>query len=104
MITNNSFNQKQVNVAVQVLPSSKTKDSYALVDAAIQYIKDSGVNYKVTPFETVMEGTYQRLMEIVEGVQQICYNAGADSLMCYVKIQSHRVKDVTMDDKLAKYE
>ena len=50
---------KQVNIAVQILPFSKTLDSYSVVDKAIEVIANSGIKYRVTPFETVMEGNYE---------------------------------------------
>jgi len=95
---------KKVNVAVQVLPTSKSTDAYAVVDEAIAIIHNSGVTYRVTPFETVMEGDYDRLMEIVKQVQVACYRAGADNIMCYVKIQSNKNTDVTILDKMGKYD
>ena len=95
---------KQVNVAVQVLPSSRSADPYSIVDEAIAIIHNSGIPYRITPFETVMEGEYDRLMEIVKQVQLACYKAGADSIMCYVKIQSNMSADVTISDKMGKYD
>jgi len=97
------LNKNKVNIAVQVLPSAKDKDSYDIVDSAIEIIQKSGVEYVVTPFETVMEGSYDKLMEVVKDVQNICYAAGAEKVMCYVKIQSVITKDVTIDDKIGKY-
>ena len=92
-----------VNIALQILPSSKTIHPYSLVDKAIEVIAASGLRYKVTPFETVIEGSYDQIMDIVKQAQQACYAAGADSLMTYIKIQSSGV-DVSIDDKMHKYE
>jgi uncharacterized protein YqgV (UPF0045/DUF77 family) len=97
------MDEKMVNVAVQVLPVSPNKKSYDIVDAAIGVINKSGVKYMVTPFETVLEGRYADLMLVVNQVQAVCYEAGADSVMCYVKIQSRREGAVTIMDKMAKY-
>jgi uncharacterized protein (TIGR00106 family) len=94
---------KIVNVALQVLPSSTLIHPYFLVDKAIEVIAASGLRYKVTPFETVMEGTYDDIMKVVKQAQEACYNAGAESLMTYIKIQSSR-KDVSIEDKMEKYE
>ena len=94
---------KTVNIALQILPSSKSIHPYALVDKAIEVIATSGLRYKVTPFETVMEGTYDEIMKVVQLAQDACYEAGADSLMTYIKIQSSR-EDVSIDDKMEKYE
>lgn len=94
---------KVVNVALQVLPVSDSVHPYAIVDSAIAVIASSGLKYRVTPFETVMEGTYEQIMEVVEKAQNACYDAGAQSVMAYVKIQSS-VNDVCIEDKTAKYE
>lgn len=94
---------KTVNIALQILPTSKTIHPYTLVDRAIEVIKASGLRYKVTPFETVMEGSYDDIMNVVKQAQEACYKAGAESLMTYIKIQSS-TKDVSIDDKMEKYE
>ena len=95
--------QNKVNIALQILPSSKTIHPYQIVDKAIEVIAASGLRYKVTPFETVMEGSYDEIMNVVKLAQEACYKAGADSLMTYVKIQTS-TKDVSIDDKMEKYE
>ena len=94
---------KTVNIALQILPSSSTIHPYTLVDKAIEVIAASELRYKVTPFETVMEGSYENIMKVVKQAQEACYEAGAESLMTYIKIQSSR-KDVSIDDKMGKYE
>lgn len=94
---------KIVNIALQVLPTSTTVHPYLLVDKAIEVIEKSGLRYKVTPFETVMEGSYDEIMEVVKLAQETCYEAGAETMMTYIKIQSSR-KDVSIDDKMEKYE
>jgi len=94
---------KTVNIALQILPSSKTIHPYRLVDKAIEVIAASGLRYKVTPFETVMEGTYDEIMAVVKKAQEACYEAGADSLMTYVKIQTS-TGNVAIEDKMEKYE
>ena len=93
-----------VNIALQILPTSKTVHPYSIVDAAIAVIAASGLKYRVTPFETVMEGNYDRIMEVAKLAQQACYDAGAESLMTYLKIQSNGNGDVNIEDKMGKYE
>lgn len=95
--------QNTVNIALQVLPSAQNKHPYSLVDEAIQVIKASGLKYRVTPFETVMEGEYDEIMEVVKKAQEACYAAGADTLMTYLKIQSTK-EDVHIEDKMGKYD
>jgi len=98
------FLNHKVNVAVQVLPMAPGLDSYLVVDQAIQVIKDSGVLYRVTPFETVMEGEYDQLMSVVKRVQEVCFVAGASQVLCYLKIQSKADCNVAISDKMEKYD
>jgi len=96
--------KNKINLALQVLPRSKTINSYALVDKAIEIIEQSGVKYKVCPFETVLEGYYDELMEVVKKVHEQCYAHGTETMMTYIKIQSAANTHVTIDDKMEKYE
>lgn len=96
--------KRQVNIALQILPRGEKKNAYSLVEKAIEIIQRSGVKYKICPFETVMEGDYDKLMEVVKEAQEACFSAGAEDLMVYVKIQRNRDNDVTIDDKMKKYE
>ncbi len=96
--------KNQINLAIQVLPSSANKHPYDLVDGAIETIKASGLKYQVCPFETVIEGPYDEVMDLVKKVQMACYCDGADSLIVNIKIQSNANKDVFILDKMEKYQ
>ncbi len=74
------------SVAIQVLPESEGEETIRIVDEVIAYIKSTGLNTFVGPFETTVEGDYDQLMEIVKECQLICIRAGAPSVMSYVKI------------------
>lgn len=93
----------QINVAIQVLPRSAQKHPYDIVDKAIEVIQQSGLKFQVCPFETVVEGEYQQVLQLIEKVQDACYNAGAEDLICNIKLQSSGSGNVTIDDKMHKY-
>lgn len=93
-----------INAAIQVLPSARDKHPYSIVDTAIAEIKRSGLTYRVCPFETVVEGPYEKVMELVEKVQDACYADGAESMLVYVKIQSNASGQVSIGDKMDKYD
>ena len=92
-----------VNIALQVLPKSKTRETYDIVDDAIELISRSGLKYQVCPFETVIEGPYNEIMELVEKVQTVCFAKGADELLVYIKIQNRKESKVTIEEKMKKY-
>ncbi len=95
--------KNHINVAIQVLPKSTTREAYDLVDDAIKVISLSGLKYQVCPFETAIEGPYDEIMELIEKIQSVCFQKGADELLVYVKIQNRKDSKVTMEEKMKKY-
>lgn len=93
-----------INLGIQIVPKSKLIDSYWLVDQAIEVIQKSGVKHVVTPFETVMEGTQDELLEIAREAQQAVLDAGADEVLVYYRMQIRKDKDVSIEDKTGKYQ
>ena len=71
----------RVNIALQVLPSSTTKHPYTIIDKAIELIQKSGLKYRVCPFETVIEGEYDQIMELIKKIQLECLDFGAEKLL-----------------------
>ena len=79
------------SVAIQVLPSVEGEDVIRIVDEVIAYIKSSGLNTYVSPFEIVKE------------CQLICIRAGAPSVMSYVKINYKPDGVWTIEKKVKKH-
>ena len=92
-----------INLGIQIVPKSKTLDTYALVDKAIEVIQQSGVKHVVTPFETVMEGKQEELMTIAQKAQQAVLDAGADEVLIYYRLHIRNGGDVTMGEKIDKF-
>ena len=76
----------ECSVAIQVLPEVEDKRIIEIVDKVIAYIKSLGLPFSVGPFETVVEGDLDTLMEMVKECQLICVREGAPHVMSYVKI------------------
>ncbi len=95
--------ENQINAAIQVLPQSKEKHIYAIVDEAIDEIRNSGLPYQVCPFETVVEGEYSQIMKLVEKIKDRCFMAGSEDLLINIKIQARKSGNVTIDEKMHKY-
>jgi Uncharacterized conserved protein len=93
-----------INLAIQVLPLEKAQpEAYAIIDAVIAAIGASGLKYEVCPFETVIEGPYRQVMNLLDNIQQVCYDAGAHSLLINMKLHTSNIKDMAIDDKIGKY-
>lgn len=93
------------SVAIQVLPGVQDEEEIIrIVDEVIDYIKSTGYNYYVGPFETTIEGDYDGLMEIVRNCQIVAAKAGCGSMSTYVKIAYKPDGDVlTIDRKVTKH-
>lgn len=94
------------SVAIQVLPQAENTDELVrIVDEVIDYIKSTGLNYYVGPFETTIEGdNYDQLLDIVKECQKVAIKAGCPSVSAYVKITYKPEGGVlTIDQKVSKH-
>lgn len=93
------------SVAIQVLPQQvDQKKMLDCVDAVIEYIASCEVKYTVGPFETVLEGDFEVLMEIVRACFRICVAAGAPGVLGYVKVNYCPDGVLTIEEKTEKYQ
>lgn len=93
----------KVNVAFQVLPEADGEISYRVVDEAIRVIAESGLTYRVCPFETVVECTLEEATYLVHMIHKACEKAGAMRMLTYLKIQADFTRNVEISDKMEKY-
>lgn len=94
------------SVAIQVLPETNDeKELVRIVDEVIDYIKSTGYNYYVGPFETTIEGdSYDELMDILKNCQKVAINAGCDSVSAYIKVVYRPEGEVlSIDKKVTKH-
>jgi len=100
------MNQPEASLAIQVLPQSAAGDEVlAIVDKVIAYIKSTGLKTVVGPFETVIEGDFEKLMEIAAECQRICIREGAAGLLTYMKIAYNPHGGVwSIEKKIAKHQ
>ena len=96
----------KASVAIQTLPAAPNDDELVrIVDEVIDYIKSSGLNYYVGPFETTIEGEdYDQLMDIVKECQHIAIRAGAPKVSAYIKVVYEPEGEIlTIDKKVTKH-
>lgn len=95
---------QHVNLAIQFLPLGIPKsEAYAIVDIAIAVVQQSGLKYEVCPFETVVEGSYAQVMQLLNDMQDACKEAGAEELLINMKLQRNFTRNVAIEDKTGKY-
>ena len=62
--------------AIQLLPSVEREKLLPVVDEVIAYIQSHGLKTVVGPFETVIEGDFDQLIEILRGCCKVCVEGG----------------------------
>lgn len=91
------------SISLQVLPNVPDEKLFGAVDKVIEYIKEQGVNYVVGPFDTTMEGDFDKLMAIVKRANEICVENGADGVFSNVKIAYNPKGVNTIEEKVSKH-
>ena len=94
------------SVAIQTLPAAKDDEELVrIVDEVIAYIKSTGLNCYVGPFETTIEGNdYDQLMDIVKECQHIAIRTGAPKVSAYIKVVYEPEGEIlTIDKKVTKH-
>ena len=92
-----------VNASIQIIPIVEDKHPYEWVDEAITVIQQSGIKYEVGPFATVIEGNYQQVMQVVHDVNEYLFQKGCEEWISNLQIQIRSGKDITAEEKIAKF-
>lgn len=96
----------KASVAIQTLPQADNdQELVRVVDEVIDYIRSTGLNYYVGPFETTIEGeNYDQLMDIVKECQHVAIRAGAPKVSAYIKVVYEPEGEIlTIDEKVTKH-
>ena len=92
------------SIAIQVLPQvDNDAEVCRIVDRVIDYIKSTGLNYQVGPFETTIEGDLEGLMAIAKRCQEIPIEEGAPSTKTYIKVFHNPTGVLTINEKIDKF-
>ena len=90
------------NLSIQVIPIN-TENAYTHIDAAIEVIQSLGLNYEVTPFSAVVEGSLEALQHLISIIQQEVFTSGAEEVILNIQIHSKKSKDVFLNEKTHKF-
>ena len=69
-----------INASLQILPIVQDKHPYEWVDEAIAIIEQSGIKYEVGPFATIVEGTYNQVIGLINNINNCLQQKGCVTL------------------------
>ncbi len=86
---------------ITMTPLGKGVSVSPYVKAALQKIKESGLNYRLTPMSTVVEArTLDDIFSAVKKAEEAMLGLGAERVVIDIKIDHRLDKDATMDSKI----
>lgn len=92
-----------VNATIQLLPITQDKHPYHWINEVVMVIQQTEVKYKIGPFATVIEGTYQQVMDVFDAVNRHLVEAGCNEWITSLQLNMRCSTDITANEKLAKF-
>ncbi len=94
----------EASMAIQILPRlSEKDDNIRVIDKVIENIKSKGLNMVVCPFETVIEGNLNEILDILKESILIAEKEGAKDILTYIKIAYSPLGVMSIDEKISKH-
>ena len=98
------MHQYLVNASIQILPVVQDKHPYEWVDEAIAVIQKTGIRYEVGPFTTVIEGTYEEVINVIHAVNEYLVTKGCSEWISNIQLQVRNDGNITGKEKTAKFQ
>jgi len=97
------MHQHIINASLQILPIVQDKHPYEWVDEAIAIIEQSGIKYEVGPFTTIVEGTYNQVIGLINNINDYLQQKGCAEWILNAQIQIRANSNITGDEKTLKF-
>ena len=93
-----------ISASIQLVPIVQDRHPYDWVDEAIAIIKQFGLQCEVGPFATVVEGTYDEVMNVIHAVNEHLFQRNCFEWISNVQIQIRSGADITSLEKVQKHQ
>jgi uncharacterized protein YqgV (UPF0045/DUF77 family) len=98
---NAPFHPHQINAAIQLLPVGTQQHPYRWVHQVIGRIRQSGLNYEVTPFNTSVEGPYEAVRQLIDDINAYLCQQQCEEWLLLVQYQFKTAGPVQAREKTA---
>lgn len=92
----------KINLGIQIAPILAREEGFPIIDECIRMIQKSGIAYTVTPFETVLEGEYREIMNLVDALYEKVNQLSPETVI-NMRIHTRRDADVIGAEKTDKF-
>lgn len=92
-----------VSAAFQFVPVKGMQDPVALIDEIIALIQQSGLVYRVCPFETAVEGSMDKILALQHEILAVAHQRPGLEFLLYVKFHAASGENRTLDEKTGRF-
>ena len=85
-----------IHAGFQLIPLQTVDPAYSLVNKAIDIIKASGLNFKVTPFETVVAGSFEEVQSLLSSLEQLTKQESITEWIIQVRLHGKLNTDLSL--------
>jgi len=57
----------------------------------------------VSPFETVVEGEFKQVMQLIEHIKDLALQGDSEEIIINIKLHCNKQKSLFIEDKIGKY-
>lgn len=95
--------ERQVIAEVSVVPigTGNASVSKYVADCLKVLEKAADLSYRLTAMGTIIQGSWERVMQVVREMHEVPFNSGALRVVTTIKIDDRRDKPLTIDGKVA---
>lgn len=92
-----------INAGLQVVPLCEPRESFPIIDRCIERIRAAGLKYEVAAMETVVEGSFAEVQQLVEDIHDFLIREFRGACLLNVRFHIDTQADVYMKDKIAQF-
>jgi uncharacterized protein (TIGR00106 family) len=83
---------------ISIMPIGTDEASFSsYVAKACDVVKKHGLEYRITPMSTIVEGSMEQLMSLAKDVHSLPFKAGVNRVITSMTIDERRDTDMDMD-------
>ena len=85
---------------ITIIPlGTGTTSASRFVAEAYRKIRESGLNFELTPTATVIEGDIDQLFQLAKEIHETPFTMGVKRVVTVIKIDDRRDKEITLEGK-----
>jgi len=93
---------KLINCGIQIIPIAEKTFSYKIIDEVIELIKSKNYKSIVTPFETVVETSFDEVQKLINDINELC-NSKEIEFVLNLRMHCSWNEDILMNEKTEKF-